>query len=81
MGRAELGVTWTKLNAWKLTEYAKMIFMDADMICVQNIDELFERDEISAVPDCGWPSIFNSGLFVFTYVLYLNKKNKYYYPI
>jgi len=66
MGRAELGVTWTKLNAWKLTEYAKMIFMDADMICVQNIDELFERDEISAVPDCGWPSIFNSGLFVFT---------------
>merc|ERR1712130_14777 len=65
LGRAELGVTWTKLWAWKFTEYSKMIFMDCDMIVLKSIDELFDREELSAVPDCGWPSIFNSGLFVF----------------
>lgn len=65
LGRPELGVTWSKLCAWKFTEYTKMIFMDADMIVLQSIDELFERDELSAVSDCGWPSCFNSGLFVF----------------
>jgi len=30
-----------------------------------NIDELFERDELSAAPDVGWPDCFNSGVFVF----------------
>lgn len=30
-----------------------------------NIDELFEREELSAAPDSGWPDLFNSGLFVF----------------
>ncbi len=32
---------------------------------LQNIDELFEREEISAAPDAGWPDCFNSGVFVF----------------
>ena len=31
----------------------------------QNIDELFEREELSAAPDVGWPDCFNSGVFVF----------------
>jgi len=30
-----------------------------------NIDELFEREELSAAPDVGWPDCFNSGVFVF----------------
>lgn len=30
-----------------------------------NVDELFERDELSAAPDPGWPDCFNSGVFVF----------------
>lgn len=29
------------------------------------MDELFERDELSAAPDPGWPDCFNSGVFVF----------------
>lgn len=33
---------------------------------VQNSDELFEREELSAAPDVGWPDCFNSGVFVFT---------------
>lgn len=35
------------------------------MQVVQNCDELFEREELSAVPDVGWPDCFNSGVFVF----------------
>lgn len=37
-------------------------------VCTQvlsNIDELFEREELSAAPDPGWPDCFNSGVFVF----------------
>ncbi|XP_044539325.1 glycogenin-2-like, partial [Gracilinanus agilis] len=30
-----------------------------------NIDELFDREELSAAPDSGWPDCFNSGVFVF----------------
>lgn len=63
--RPELGVTLTKLHCWKLIQYSKMVFLDADTLVIQNIDDLFERDEISAVADCGWPSCFNSGVFVF----------------
>ena len=32
---------------------------------LQNIDELFEREELSAAPDAGWPDCFNSGVFVY----------------
>ena len=32
---------------------------------IKNVDELFEREELSAAPDAGWPDCFNSGVFVF----------------
>lgn len=32
---------------------------------LQNIDELFDREELSAAPDAGWPDCFNSGVFVY----------------
>lgn len=32
---------------------------------IQNCDELFDREELSAAPDVGWPDCFNSGVFVF----------------
>lgn len=67
--RPELGVTLTKLHVWKLTQYEKMVFCDADMVVVRPIDDLFQREELSAVPDCGWPSCFNTGLFVFRLVI------------
>jgi len=64
--RPELGVTFTKLHCWRLTQFTKAVFMDADTLVMENIDELFEREEISAVRDPGWPDCFNSGVFVFT---------------
>jgi len=63
--RPELGITFTKIHCWKLTQYQKCVFMDADTMVIQNIDDLFTRDEISAVADVGWPDIFNTGLFVY----------------
>lgn len=65
MERPELGVTLTKLHCWTLTKYTKCVFMDADTMVLQNIDDLFEREELSAAPDPGWPDCFNSGVFVF----------------
>ena len=35
------------------------------MQVVQNVDDLFEREELSAAPDVGWPDCFNSGVFVY----------------
>jgi len=56
---------FTKLKVWKLTQFTKCVFLDTDTLVLQNVDELFERDELSAAPDIGWPDCFNSGVFVF----------------
>ncbi|XP_069061191.1 glycogenin-2 isoform X2 [Pleurodeles waltl] len=65
MKRPELGITFTKLHCWTLTQYSKCVFMDADTMVLCNVDELFDREELSAAPDSGWPDCFNSGVFVF----------------
>ncbi|XP_035768812.1 glycogenin-2 [Neolamprologus brichardi] len=65
LGRPELGITFTKIHCWTLTQYSKCVFLDADTLVLCNVDELFDRDELSAAPDPGWPDCFNSGVFVF----------------
>ncbi|XP_051764436.1 glycogenin-2 isoform X2 [Ctenopharyngodon idella] len=65
LGRPELGVTFTKLHCWTLTQFSKCVFLDADTLVLCNVDELFEYEELSAAPDPGWPDCFNSGVFVF----------------
>ncbi|OAD56049.1 Glycogenin-1 [Eufriesea mexicana] len=65
LARPELGVTFTKLHCWRLTQYEKCVFLDADTLVIKNCDELFEREELSAAPDVGWPDCFNSGVFVY----------------
>ncbi|XP_061505994.1 uncharacterized protein LOC1269519 isoform X2 [Anopheles gambiae] len=64
--RPELGVTFTKLHCWRLTQFEKCVFLDADTLVLRNCDELFEREELSAAPDIGWPDCFNSGVYVYT---------------
>lgn len=66
LGRPELGITLTKLHCWRLIEFSKAVFMDADTLVMHNIDDLFARPELSAAPDVGWPDCFNSGVFVYT---------------
>jgi alpha-N-acetylglucosamine transferase len=46
-------------------QFEKCVFLDADCLVLKNVDELFEREEFSAVTDIGWPDCFNSGVFVF----------------
>ncbi|MEF2976439.1 glycosyltransferase family 8 protein [Subtercola sp. YIM 133946] len=35
---------WTKLAVWGLTEFDRVVFLDADMLVIQNMDELFTLD-------------------------------------
>ncbi|XP_059481671.1 glycogenin-1 isoform X2 [Neocloeon triangulifer] len=65
LARPDLGITFTKLHCWRLTNYNKCVFLDADTLVLQPCDELFDREEFSAAPDPGWPDCFNSGVFVF----------------
>ena len=53
---------FTKLHAWNMTEYNRIVYLDADTIVISNIDHLF---------DCGTfcaryrhSDLFNSGVFV-----------------
>lgn len=55
---------FTKLRAWELTDLEKVVFLDADTLVLQNVDDLFERSEISAAPDFLMPDRFNSGVMV-----------------
>lgn len=65
LNRPDLGVTFTKFHCWRLTQFTKCVFLDADCLVLKNVDDLFDRDEFSAAADVGWPDCFNSGLFVY----------------
>lgn len=41
---AQFAEVWTKLRVWQLTEYERVVFLDADMLVLQNMDELFTQD-------------------------------------
>lgn len=58
------GNVFTKLRAWELVEFDKVVVLDADTIALQNIDDLFDRPEIAAAPDFFLPDRFNSGVMV-----------------
>lgn len=46
------------------TQHLRVVTLPSPQV-LSNIDELFEREELSAAPDPGWPDCFNSGVFVF----------------
>lgn len=60
--------TFSKLHIFNMTEYDKVVYLDADMIIQKNIDNLFEKPHMSAVNAGGllndeWVDL-NSGLMV-----------------
>lgn len=65
LNRPDLGITFTKLHCWRLIQFSKCVFLDADTLVLKNVDDLFEREEFSASADVGWPDCFNSGVFVY----------------
>ncbi|KAL1760905.1 glycosyltransferase family 8 protein [Schizophyllum commune] len=67
LGRPDLNTVLTKLHIFRLTQYEKIIFLDADVLPVRPLSHLFALPhEFSAAPDVGWPDIFNSGVLVFS---------------
>lgn len=43
-------ILWTKLYAWTLTQFKKVVLMDYDLVVLKNIDELFDYPEFAASP-------------------------------
>ncbi|KAF8710117.1 hypothetical protein AX14_013434 [Amanita brunnescens Koide BX004] len=65
-GRPDLHAVLTKLHVFRLTQFSKIIFLDADVLPIRPLSHLFTLPhDFSAVPDVGWPDIFNSGVLVF----------------
>lgn len=61
MNRLDLDAALTKLNLWKQTQFSRIVYIDADILALRAPDELFDLDaDFAAVPDVGWPDIFNS---------------------
>ncbi len=55
---------FTKLRAWELEEVDKAVFLDADTLVLQRIDELFDHPEPAAASDFFLPDHFSSGTLV-----------------
>lgn len=58
-----------KLHIWTWTQYEKIVFIDADVLCKGSFSELFQMPgDIAAAPDVWWnilvDSKFNSGVIV-----------------
>lgn len=63
LNRGDLLHAFTKLNVWRLTQFRRIVFLDADVVALRAPDELFDTDSpFSAAPDIGWPDAFNSGV-------------------
>lgn len=56
--------TFTKLRAFGLDDFDKVVLLDADTVVMRNVDELFERPGFAAAPDFFLPDRFNSGVMV-----------------
>ncbi len=59
---------YSKLNMWSLTQFDKIVYLDADMVVMHNIDELFTKPNLSSTNAGGalhkdWKQL-NSGLIV-----------------
>lgn len=54
--------SYTKLQIWNLVQFQKVVFIDADTLVVQNVDDLFNHPSIAAAPDVFPPDKFNAGV-------------------
>lgn len=57
--------SFDKLNVFNLTEYNKLIYLDSDLLILNNIDNLFEINRFTMVPDIPFnKEKFNSALMI-----------------
>src|SRR5690242_10986969 len=65
MGRPDLSYAFTKIALWRQTQFRKIVYLDADVVALRALDELFDIEaSFAATPDIGWPDAFNSGVMV-----------------
>ena len=66
---SEIRGTHTRYQVWSYTQYSKIIYVDADIMLMSSIDELFDIDAEFAAAPGSRPGIldpcFNAGLIVF----------------
>jgi lipopolysaccharide biosynthesis glycosyltransferase len=61
---ARFAAVYTKLRAWELTGFDRVVLLDSDTLVLKNVDELFDRPGFAAAPDFFLPDRFNSGVMV-----------------
>jgi glycogenin glucosyltransferase len=54
---------FTKLNLVRLTQFSKVVFLDADCLAIKNVDDMFDFPSISAVRDVGYGGL-SAGVLV-----------------
>ncbi|KAF2713036.1 glycosyltransferase family 8 protein [Pleomassaria siparia CBS 279.74] len=65
MGRPDLAFAFTKIALWRQVQFRKIVYLDADVVTLRALDELFDLPvPFAAAPDIGWPDAFNSGVMV-----------------
>ena len=72
--RHHLTDNFTKLRAWQLAEYKKIVYTDADFIYTRNSDDLCElpsavnagRNYVTLEKDWSDPNFFNAGFMIIT---------------
>jgi glycogenin glucosyltransferase len=67
IGRPDLRATPTKLNLWTLTQYERILYLDADTLVLSNLDHVFslpQSIDFAASPELGFPDCFNSGVML-----------------
>ena len=58
---------YTKLHVFNLTRFRKVVYIDADALVLENIEDLFARPgPVAAAPDVFPPDKFNAGVMVVT---------------
>mmetsp|Transcript_24821 Transcript_24821/g.44930 ORF Transcript_24821/g.44930 Transcript_24821/m.44930 type:complete len:179 (+) Transcript_24821:98-634(+) len=55
---------FTKLRLWEQEDFAKIVYIDADCLVLENIDELFDTPCPAFCPDVFPPDKFNAGVIV-----------------
>ncbi|KAK1983477.1 family 8 glycosyl transferase [Colletotrichum cereale] len=67
IGRPDLHATMTKLRLWSLSQFRRVLYLDADTLVLSNLDHVFDLPEsvtFAASPEIGFPDCFNSGVML-----------------
>jgi glycogenin glucosyltransferase len=70
IGRPDLHMTLTKIQLWGLTQFKRVLYLDADTLVLQNLDHLLDHVppgvDFAAAPELAYPDVFNAGMMLLT---------------